>query len=507
MPAAELIVDIPKIKRAAQSAIPLTITTYTLPHDIEIYMEEVLEAFLHELGQKRLKDYLVYCLRELAVNAKKANTKRVYFESKVLDINDPADYEEGMKTFKDDTLENIAYYLSKQKEKGYYVKIIFQAKAQNIVIEVRNNVEINKREYIRIHDKLARSRQYKTLEEALSNVLDPSEGAGLGLVILVLMLKKIGLDEECFDIWAESGETVARITVPVSMTKLEGVNLLTEEIVKSITSLPQFPENVVQVQRLIADPSSQIVDIARSISTDPAMTADLLKLVNSAAFMLQKKVDNIVDAVKLTGMRTIRGLLYSYGTLKILGDDSTEERKRLWDHSYRAAYYAYNLARNFKSQNKALLDDAYVGGMLHDMGKIVFSTVHPDLLAKIRNFCSEKGIPANTFEDIAGGMNHAEIGARVAQKWNFPDSLVASIRWHHEPGLAPPEFRDVVYTVYLANIICEFETGNIAYDQIDQAVLKDYGFTSERHFRKIADTMAEGFLMETGRNARETVRR
>jgi putative nucleotidyltransferase with HDIG domain len=507
MPAAELIVDIPKIKRAAQSAIPLTITTYTLPHDIEIYMEEVLEAFLHELGQKRLKDYLVYCLRELAVNAKKANTKRVYFESKVLDINDPADYEEGMKTFKDDTLENIAYYLSKQKEKGYYVKIIFQAKAQNIVIEVRNNVEINKREYIRIHDKLARSRQYKTLEEALSNVLDPSEGAGLGLVILVLMLKKIGLDEECFDIWAESGETVARITVPVSMTKLEGVNLLTEEIVKSITSLPQFPENVVQVQRLIADPSSQIVDIARSISTDPAMTADLLKLVNSAAFMLQKKVDNIVDAVKLTGMRTIRGLLYSYGTLKILGDDSTEERKRLWDHSYRAAYYAYNLARNFKSQNKALLDDAYVGGMLHDMGKIVFSTVHPDLLAKIRNFCSEKGIPANTFEDIAGGMNHAEIGARVAQKWNFPDSLVASIRWHHEPGLAPPEFRDVVYTVYLANIICEFETGNIAYDQIDQAVLKDYGFTSERHFRKIADTMAEGFLTETGRNARETVRR
>ena len=123
-----------------------------------------------------------------------------------------------MKTFKQDTLENIAYYLGKQKEKGYYIKIIFQAKAQNILIEVRNNVEINKKEYIRIHDKLARSRQYNTLEEALSNVLDPSEGAGLGLVILVLMLKKIGLDEDCFDIWAESGETVARITVPVAAT-------------------------------------------------------------------------------------------------------------------------------------------------------------------------------------------------------------------------------------------------------------------------------------------------
>ena len=507
MPAAELVVDVPKIKRAAQNAIPLTITTYTLPHDIEIYMEEVLDAFLAELGQRKLKDYLVYCLRELAVNAKKANTKRVYFESKGLDIENAEDYEEGMKTFKQDTLDNISYYLAKQKEKGYYVKIIYQAKGSSILIEIRNNVEINKKEYLRIHDKLARSRQYSTLEEALTNIIDPSEGAGLGLVILVLMLKKIGLDEECFDIWAEKGETVARITVPIAAARIEGVSLLTDEIVKSITSLPQFPENVTQVQRLIGDPTSQIVDIARAISTDPAMTADLLKLVNSAAFMLSKKVDNIVDAVKLTGMRTIRGLLYSYGTLKILGDDTTEERKKLWDHSYRAAYYAYNLARNFKAQNKALLDDAYVGGMLHDMGKIVFSTVHPDLLAKIRNFCAEKGIPASTFEDIAGGMNHAEIGAKVAEKWFFPETLVAAIRHHHEPSLASAEHRDVVNTVYLANVLCEFETGVIGFEGIDKQVLQDYGLSNEKQFRKIAETMTEGFRLETSRLQREGTRR
>jgi putative nucleotidyltransferase with HDIG domain len=499
MPAAELVVDVPKIKKAAHNAIPLTITTYTLPHDIEIYMEEVLDVFLSELGQKKLKDYLVYCLRELAVNAKKANTKRVYFDARSLDINDPGEYEEGMKNFKQDTLENISYYLGKQKEKGYYVKIIFQAKGSNIIIEVRNNVEINKKEYVRIHDKLARSRQYNSLEEALSNVLDPSEGAGLGLVILVLMLKKIGLDEECFDIWAENGETVARITVPVAATRIESLSLLTDEVVKSITSLPKFPENVVQIQRLIADPQSQIVDIARAISTDPALTADLLKLVNSAAFMLQKKVDNIVDAVKMAGMRGIRGLLYSYGTFKILGDDSTEDRKRLWDHCYRAAYYAYNIARNFKPQNKILLDDAYVGGMLHDMGKIVFSTVHPELLDKIRNFCSEKNIPASTFEDMAGGMNHAEIGARIAEKWNFPDPLIAAIRYHHEPSLVGLENKDVVYTVYLANIFCEYETGGITFDQIEAAPLAEIGLVGEKAFKKVVETMSEGFRMETGR--------
>ena len=207
MGANELVVDVAKIKRAAHNAIALNILTYTLPHDIEVYMEEVLDVFLAELGQKKLKDYIVYCLRELAVNAKKANTKRVYFDSRGLDINDSDQYEEGMTAFKQDTMDNIAWYLQKQKEKGYYIKIIFQAKGPNIILEVRNNVEINKKEYLRIHDKLARSRKYTSLEEALQQVLDPSEGAGLGLVILVLMLKKIGLDEDCFDIWAESGET------------------------------------------------------------------------------------------------------------------------------------------------------------------------------------------------------------------------------------------------------------------------------------------------------------
>jgi len=504
MSSVELVVDVPKIKKAANNAIPLTITTYTLPHDIEVYMEEVLDVFLTELGQKKLKDYLVYCLKELAVNAKKANTKRVYFETKGLDINDASDYEEGMKTFKQDTFNNLNFYLAKQKEKGYYIKIIFQAKGGNIVLEVRNNVEINKTEYIRIHDKLARSRQYGSLEEALSNVLDPSEGAGLGLVILVLMLKKMGLGEQCFDIWAENGETVARITVPVAETRTESIAILTEEIVKSITDLPQFPEDVAEIQRLIADPDSQMVDIARAISTDPALTADLLKLVNSAAFMLQKKVDNIVDAVKLAGIKGIRGLLYSYGTMKVLGDDSTEERKRLWDHCYRAAYYAYNLARNFKGQNKALVDDSYVGGMLHDMGKIVFSTVHPELLEKIRNFCDEKGIPTDTFEDIAGGMNHAEIGARIAEKWNFPDSLVAAIRYHHEPGLAPSQYADVVNTVYLANMFCEYENGNVKFEQIEKTPLADFGIVGEKAFSKIVNTMSESFRMEAA-GKRQTI--
>jgi putative nucleotidyltransferase with HDIG domain len=309
------------------------------------------------------------------------------------------------------------------------------------------------------------------------------------------MLKKMGLDEDCFDIVVTDKETIARLIIPLDKTRVENLAALESTIVDNISSLPQFPENILTVQRLISDPESEMVDIARQISMDPALTADLLKIVNSAQYMLFKKVDSITDAVKMVGMRGIRNLLYSYGTQKILGDE-TAEKKILWEHSYKTAFFAFNLVRNFR-KNRNFLDDAYVGGILHDMGKIVFSNIHPNLLKKIKAFCSEKGLPASTFEDLSAGMNHAEIGARIAEKWNFPEALVNAIRYHHDPGSAPDEYRDLVNTVYLANMFCELETGGVAFDQLDPMVLEKFGINSKKQVETLLGKFSSGFLKET----------
>jgi putative nucleotidyltransferase with HDIG domain len=492
--AQSLVVDESKIKKAVQSGIPLTITTFTLPHEIEIYIEEVIAVFLRLVDQEKLKDYIVYCVQELAVNAKKANTKRVYFTERGLDLANPDDYKEGMLNFKENTLNNIVHYLQLQKEKGLYIKLILQIKNNIIHIEVRNNVAVTKNELIRIHDKLARSRQYNNLEDALTQVLDDSEGAGLGLVILVLMLKKMGLDEDCFDILGTEKETIARLIIPLEQTRVENLSILSDTIVNNVNSLPQFPENILLVQKLIGDPKSDMTSIARQISMDPALTADLLKIVNSAQYMLAKKVDSISEAVKLVGIRGIKNLLYSYGTQKILGDE-TVDKKQLWEHSYKTAFYAYNLIKNFKKDNN-LLDDVYVGGILHDMGKIIFSNVHPELLAKIKDFCAEKNLPASTFEDLAAGMNHAEIGAMIAEKWNFPEGLVMAIRFHHDPVSAPPETKDLVETVYLANMFCEYENGNITFDQFEPSVLENFGITSKKQVDSLLERFSAGFKKE-----------
>ncbi|MDR0390169.1 MAG: HDOD domain-containing protein [Spirochaetaceae bacterium] len=248
------------------------------------------------------------------------------------------------------------------------------------------------------------------------------------------------------------------------------------------------------VQKLINDPKAEMTDIARQISMDPALTADLLKIVNSAQYMLAKKVDSIAEAVKMVGIRGIKNLLFSYGTQKVLGDD-TSDKKALWEHSYRTAFYAFNLIKNFRKDNN-LLDDVYVGGILHDMGKIVFANVHPDLLNKIKEFCVEKNLPASTLEDLVAGMNHAEIGALIAEKWNFPESLAASIRFHHDPLSAPQEYKELVQTVYLANMFCEYEKGNVFFDQFEEEVLNDYNITSKKQIDSLLQKFSSGFQKE-----------
>jgi len=492
--APELVVDEEKIKKAIQSGLPLTITTYTLPKEIEVYIEQIIFAFLRHMDQTKLKDYVVYCVHELVTNAKKANTKRVYFMERGLDINDQNDYDMGMKNFKEETLSNIAHYLQMQKEKGLYIKVILQVKKNTIYIEIRNNIKTTKTEQLRIHDKMARSRQYNNLDDALSYVLDDSEGAGLGLVILVLMLKKIGLDDNAFSISTTDKYTVASISIPLDQAMTDNISILSSEIVESVNSLPQFPENILSIQKLIADPSSDMPVIAKHISMDPALTADLLKIVNSAQYMLSKKVDSISEAVKMIGINGIKNLLYSYGTQKILGDD-TVEKKKLWEHSYKTAFYAYNLVKNFKNDN-SLLDDVYVCGILHDMGKIVFSNVHPELLEKIKFFCTDKNLPASTFENLCAGMNHAELGAMIAEKWNFPDRLVAAIRYHHTPEDVHPEFKSLVDAVYLANMFCEYENGSITFDQFESDPLDNFGIQSKKQIDSLLERLSKGFQKE-----------
>jgi len=134
-----------------------------------------------------------------------------------------------------------------------------------------------------------------------------------------------------------------------------------------------------------------------------------------------------------------------------------------------------------------------VGGILHDLGQIVIASMHPDLLDRITRVCREKGIPAKLLENFSIGLNHAEVGALIAKKWNFPVQLISAIRYHHEPMRAPAAHRDIVYSVYMANAICDIERDRIGFEQIYAPVLKDFGIETEEQLMKIQERLSRAF--------------
>ena len=222
-------VDTEKVRMAIQTGIPLTITTYTLPPEMEDYITDVLSVFLAQLNQEHMTDSLVYCVKELVNNAKKANTKRVYFVDKKLDLFNKEEYDKGMENFKLDTFNNIKYYLEEQRKLGYYIKVLFQVRNNKIKIEIKNKAELTLFEYKRIHDKITRAQQYNSVEEGITALLDESEGAGLGLVILILILRKIGISEENYQIISENGETITRVFIPFTEKLALDVSSLTKD--------------------------------------------------------------------------------------------------------------------------------------------------------------------------------------------------------------------------------------------------------------------------------------
>jgi putative nucleotidyltransferase with HDIG domain len=484
-------IDISEIQRAAQDSIPLTFKLTSLPFESHALLDRILEIYLTELGQEKILEPLSYCLKELIVNAQKANGKRVYFEEHELDISREEDYDKGMKSFLREYVENISHFLTKLREKNLSIEVAFHTSGGALTVAVKNTAELTVKEQARIYDRVARARAFNSFFEALTAPLDDTEGAGLGLMILLQFLKRIGLGEESFSIEVQDRQTVASIKIPTSEVHLEKVKILMDALVRDIDSLPHFPENVMELITLCSDPDSTISDIAARISTDPTLTADLIKHVNSAYYMLPTRVNSIPQAVKLVGLKGLRSILYSYGSQKILGDRYAEMRS-LWDHSYRTAFYAFHIARRLKRQ-RDILDDVYVAGILHDLGLIITISLHPELHEKMRKFCREKNIPPRILERFSFGMNHADIGAMMARKWNFPDVLVEGIQYHHEPLFASLASKDIVYCVYLANVICDLERGLISYVQIEKPVLSDFGIKSEDQLMKVAKSVKASF--------------
>src|SRR5208283_3865886 len=191
----------------------LTVRTVTyLPRE-RVHVDRILEAFLDAAGMRALKNKLSYCVHELAGNAKRANTKRLFFQEKNFDIDDEKDYAAGMVEFKREMVERVDHYLEKLRAENLYVKFQFRKVRNGVRICVRNNTTITVEEERRIREKQAIAARYNCLADAYAITEDGTEGAGLGIVMMLFMLKNLGFGSDAFSVRAAGGETVATLSL------------------------------------------------------------------------------------------------------------------------------------------------------------------------------------------------------------------------------------------------------------------------------------------------------
>ena len=207
------IIDKSKIDEAVKKQEVIEFESYCVTHDFQMTVAQVLKFFLSACKKESFLSYLAYSSNELLGNADKANIKRCFCNECNLDINNPLDYEAAMIDFKSEISSNLAHYRKLQEEEHLYIRYVLSYDNKNITVKIINKATLTEAEKERIQSKFERAKQYDSIEDAYMTI-DQSEGSGLGIIIIVLMLKQIGLGPEYFKIESKNGETISSVQIP-----------------------------------------------------------------------------------------------------------------------------------------------------------------------------------------------------------------------------------------------------------------------------------------------------
>ena len=209
--------DIQSIKDAVRERRPVNFYCYTLTLEQKQRFQNILNVFLDECNESYLFNCLSYCLFELLDNASKANAKRIYFKEQKLNINDAGDYANGMKNFKNNLSDNTQHY--KDELEAGMLQVHLQLTANDVIsLSVSNNTKITDAEKKRIEEKISKTQNYENVADAFADI-DQTEGSGLGIITIVIMLRKLGLTMECLKFSTTEEETIAEIVIPKHLLK------------------------------------------------------------------------------------------------------------------------------------------------------------------------------------------------------------------------------------------------------------------------------------------------
>lgn len=203
--------------------------------------------------------------------------------------------------------------------------------------------------------------------------------------------------------------------------------------------MPPMPTVVTKVMELTADPDYSTQELVNTINMDQAITAHVLRKVNSAFFGLRHKVASLDQAVPQLGAQNVAEIaLDSAVSQYFKGNES------IWRHSMATALVAKELGHMARVSDMPAL---HTGALLHDVGKLIIAEFVRDIFEEIQHFVNVEGYTYTMAEKEALGIDHAELGGRIAKKWKLAPETVEVIALHHDPAKARISTRHI-------NIVC-----------------------------------------------------
>ena len=220
-------------------------------------------------------------------------------------------------------------------------------------------------------------------------------------------------------------------------------------ILSKVKDLPPLPAVVMKVIEMLLKPDASIRNLHLVISQDQALSAKILKIVNSAMYSLRSEVSTVSHAISILGLNTVKSVVMAVSVDNIYQSAKDLGKKLMSDHSWGAALAARAIAQKVHYENP---EEALVCGLMHDIGKPIlmqnFGQRYYEIISEVY-----KG--SSTFHQLEIqrlGFSHAEVGMLLAKKWNFPAQLAEAVGYHHTP-LEAPNHKQLACIVNLANLV------------------------------------------------------
>ena len=212
--------------------------------------------------------------------------------------------------------------------------------------------------------------------------------------------------------------------------------MTSENWVNQIINLPVLPQVAMRVTERMQSPTATLAEISDLIKSDIGLSTKVLRLANSSYYSIPGGVSEISKALQYLGFTTIAQIVLTSSVFGAFKSQGVREMplSQFWIHCFAVGQMAEVAARTLQFKSPS---DAFIGGLMHDIGKLILLELNPEQLVKIVHLAKEQKISFLEAEASLGLQNHVELGMLLSKHWKLPEPLISAIRYHHGGGPTP----------------------------------------------------------------------